>query len=249
MTHPNRDINTALNLHARGLSSGAIAERLGIPRGTVKDWMSGRLPHAWNRWDHQCCAECGRNPHRFEELPGIYSYLLGLYLGDGSIATHPRAFKLRIMLDARYPGIIAEAISAMGRVLPASKVNTWSRPKGDVEVYAYSMAWPCLFPQHGPGKKHLRRIRLADWQEVLVRREPHLLLRGLIHSDGCRFMNTGRGWSYPRYSFTNLSPDIRQIFRDACDLLGLHWTNSGAVVYVSRKADVDTMDRFVGPKA
>lgn len=62
-------------------------------------------------------------------------------------------------------------------------------------------------------------------------------------------MNTGRGWSYPRYSFTNLSPDIRLIFTNACDLLGLRWTTSGVTVYVSRKADVDRMDEFIGPKA
>ena len=35
----------------------------------------------------------------------------------------------------------------------------------------------------------------------------------------------------------------------ACDLMGLHWTASGQkTIYVSRKADVATLDRFVGPK-
>jgi hypothetical protein len=40
-------------------------------------------------------------------------YLLGLYLGDGSIATHPRSYKLRLSLDSAYPGIIHEAAEAM----------------------------------------------------------------------------------------------------------------------------------------
>ena len=62
-------------------------------------------------------------------------------------------------------------------------------------------------------------------------------------------MNTGRAWRHPRYVFVNLSLDIRRIFTDACDLLGLRWTTSGSKVYVSRKADVATMDRFIGPKA
>lgn len=62
-------------------------------------------------------------------------------------------------------------------------------------------------------------------------------------------MNTGRGWRYPRYSFCNLSSDIQRIFTDTCDLLGLHWTPAGRNIYVSRKADVDKMDRFIGPKA
>jgi hypothetical protein len=73
------------------------------------------------------------------------------------------------------------------------------------------------------------------------------LLRGLIHSDGCRFVNTGRQWRHPRYAFSNLS-DIRLIFTNACDRLGLRWTTSGRIVYVSRKDDVASMDQFIGPK-
>jgi hypothetical protein len=119
----------------------------------------------------------------------------------------------------------------------------------NVEVSAYSKSWPCLFPQHGPGRKHHRAIELAEWQRELVARDPRPLLRGLIHSDGCRFINTGRQWSHPRYSFSNLSDGIRQIFCDACDLLALHWTTAGNTIYVSRKADVATLDGFIGPKA
>ena len=133
--------------------------------------------------------------------------------------------------------------------MPANKVNRCAQASGEVEVYSYSKAWPCLFPQHGPGKKHLRRIELSEWQEKLVRATPHLLLRGLIHSDGCRFINTGRNWRHPRYAFSNLSGDIRLIFTKACDQLGLRWTTSGRTVYVSRMADVEKMDRFIGPKA
>lgn len=118
------------------------------------------------------------------------------------------------------------------------------------ELYCYSKTWACLFPQHGPGKKHDRQIALTDWQRELVTRWPMLLLRGLFHSDGCRFQNTGRGWSHPRYSFANKSSDIKRIFCDTCDLVGLHWTLSGEkTVYVSRKADVALLDRFVGQKS
>jgi hypothetical protein len=75
-------------------------------------------------------------------------------------------------------------------------------------------------------------------------------LRGLIHSDGCRFINTGSGgWRHPRYSFTNYSDDIRGIFTDACDLMGIRWTTAPNVVYVSRKADVALLDTFIGPKS
>jgi hypothetical protein len=173
-----------------------------------------------------------------------------LYLGDGCLSAHRRdVFKLRISLDARYPEIINECQDAMRAVMPRSRVNrvhfgTW------FEVYSYSKAWPCLFPQHGPGKKHERRIVLLPWQWRLVSERPDLLLRGLLHSDGCRFQSTGRGgWSHPRYAFSNVSRDIRAIFCAACELLGLRWTASAdRTIYVSRKADVALLDLFVGPK-
>jgi len=185
-------------------------------------------------------------------------YLLGLYLGDGCISTHPReVYRLRIVLDLRYPGIVDECAAAIRGVAPRNAVNRRMRRSGftsrdeftNVEVSAYSKSWPCLFPQHGPGRKHERRIELTKWQKELVGRQPELLLRGLIHSDGCRFINTGRAWRNPRYTFSNVSGDIRRIFCDACDLMGLHWTASGEkTIYVSRKADVAELDRFIGPK-
>jgi hypothetical protein len=58
----------------------------------------------------------------------------------------------------------------MAAVLP-NKVGL-SRKQGCTEVSAYSKHWPCLFPQHGPGKKHERKIELTPWQQELVDRDP-----------------------------------------------------------------------------
>lgn len=146
----------------------------------------------------------------------------------------------------------------MRQVSPKNKVSRLERSSGSyatstrptyVELGSYSKSWPCLFPQHGPGKKHERTIELVDWQLTLVRRWPGLLLRGLIHSDGCRFINTGRGgWRWPRYVFSNVSEDILAIFCFGCELLGLHYTVAPRTVYVSRKADVAILDSHIGPK-
>jgi hypothetical protein len=249
LTHSRSSIDTALALRDDGLSATAIGWRLGIPRSTVKDWLAGRVPSTGpgNAFWQPCCNWS----HDSEALPPPYVYLLGLYLGDGCIASHARGvYRLRLTLDAAYPRIVDEAASAIQAVMPANRVGRLPRRYGDVELYCYSKAWPCLFPQHGPGKKHLRPIALTEWQEELVRKAPELLLRGLIHSDGCRFMNTGRKWRHPRYAFSNFSPDIKRIFTDACDLLALRWTTAGRkTIYVSRKADVARMDQFIGPKA
>jgi hypothetical protein len=194
---------------------------------------------------------CGHLAHDFAGLPEAYVYLLGLYLGDGSIATHPRGvYRLRIVLDSTYPRIIDAAARAMSEVRVGRSSVYRHAHQNAVEVHSYWKGWRCLFPQHGPGKKHERPIFLADWQQALVDLWPDKLVRGLIHSDGYRFLNTGRcGWVCPRYGFSQVSDDIRGIFCDACDRLGVQWTTAGKnTVYISRKADVAKLDEFIGPK-
>jgi hypothetical protein len=242
--HHQDTIRAALDLAGAGANATDIARQLEIPRRTVSDGLHGLLPHA-----RACQFGCDGD-HHFEALPPGYVYLLGLYLGDGSIATHPRGvYRLRVSLDTRYPGIIERCVEAIAEVAPRNRVGRLSHGTW-IEVNCYSKAWPCLFPQHGPGKKHERAIVLTTWQQELVDRWPEQLLRGLIHSDGCRFQNTGRcNWSCPRYSFTNHSADIRDIFCRACDAIGVHWTAAAPnTIYVSRKGDVARLDDFIGPK-
>ncbi len=251
--HPAVTVAAVLELAREGASDTEIAEYLGIPRPTVRDWTAGRLPRSFApKGDSHgsACTGCGGNPHQMQSLPADYAYLLGLYLGDGVISAHRRrVYRLRIYLDKRYPGIVASCKEAMGAVMPANSVNAFLKPDNCFEVSSYSKAWPCLFPQAGPGMKHTRRIELADWQRELMERHPKLLLRGLIHSDGCRFINTGTGgWRCPRYAFSNTSDDILGIFCDTCDLLGVRWTTAPRTVYVSRKSDVEFLDTFIGPK-
>jgi hypothetical protein len=242
--HSRATVAAALELSRSGATPAAIGSELGVPPRTIRDWLRGVLPHSA---DPSVCGRCSAK-HDLEALPCEYVYVLGLYLGDGCLARHARdVYKLRIILDAAYPGIVANALDATQAV--AGKAGTYFRSDNCVEVFSYWRQWVCHFPQHGPGAKHQRAIVLAGWQEKLVERWPEHLIRGLIHSDGCRSLNTGRGgWVHPRYSFTNSSTDIHEIFRGACDLLGVHWTTAPRVTYVSRKADVARLDEFIGPK-
>lgn len=265
--HARRTVAEALRLRdEEELGARGVAERLSVPLGTVRDWHAGKLPRHCRDLDPGAgalpvpCPACGHDQHRFAALPRAYVYLLGLYLGDGTVSRHPRGvFKLRIFLDVKYPGIVDECASAMKATMPTNSANRRLTESNCFEVYSFSRSWPCLFPQHGPGMKHTRRIWLADWQRKLAERWPEALLRGLIHSDGCRVTNNrghGTSWSAPRYAFTNVSSDITSIFCTACEKLGLRWTGafrsgeqSAVTVYVSRKADVARMDEFIGPKA
>jgi hypothetical protein len=143
-----------------------------------------------------------------------------------------------------------DCAAAIADVRPSARVG-FVKQVGCIEVSAYWKHWPCLFPQHGPGRKHERKIALSGWQRRIADRHPERLLRGLIHSDGCRVSNRILDkYEYPRYQFTNHSPDIRAVFCAACDRARIPWRQSNAVtISVSRRQAVATMDEFIGPKS
>lgn len=239
---------------ARGHGDIEIARRTGIPRRTVSDWRRGKSGAAQRSrlpGDYQCAEE-----HNFSRLPfKAYAYLLGIYLGDGCIsASHRGVWRMRVALDAAYPGIIEECASALEAIFPDKTAHRGRRRDCRcVEVSMWSKHWPCLFPQHGPGRKHLRPIRLAPWQEKIVAAHRKPFVRGLIHSDGTRIIATERKGSYvrraPRYAFSNRSEDIKQLFCESCDALGVRWTRpSDRQIAIYRKKSVARLDEFVGPK-
>ena len=243
------EVGCVHELHALGLTARQIATETGIPRGTILKWIRDRRPVA------VVCPLCGREPHHFDLLPSReYAYLLGIYLGDGSIAKLTKGvFALRIYQDTRYPMIIGEIVRAIRTVMPQNAVSVAQKEPGVncVIIASSSRAWPCYFPQAGPGMKHTRKIELTDWQWAHVRRDPGMFLRGLIHSDGCRVSNKvwhGK-YAYPRYFFSNRSLDIQQLFRDACDLVGVEYRNNNRWnISVAKRASVARLDEFVGPK-
>ena len=129
---------------------------------------------------------------------------------------------------------------------------------GVTVVQGNSKHWPCLFPQHGPGRKHEREIVLEDWQATIVTAFPSDFLRGLFHSDGARVKNWAtrvvagekRRYDYPRWQFSNRSEDILGLCGWALDLADIPWRRSGPwTVSVSRKEAVARLDDLIGPKS
>jgi hypothetical protein len=152
------DRRVVAHLAAGGLSVCEIVQIAAIPRSTIVDWL--RRPSGGRPADADVLHALPRAP---------YSYLLGFYLGDGTISSHPRGvYRLRIVSDARYPGIIDECAAAMQAVMPENRVAVKRLPSRATEISCYSKRWPLLFPQHGPGRKHERRIVLEPWQEEIV---------------------------------------------------------------------------------
>ncbi|EGX57187.1 hypothetical protein SZN_24021 [Streptomyces zinciresistens K42] len=254
------DIGTrkrALALVAAGRSLNSVSKETGISRAAIRSWRTRLEPR---RRGGGPCPRCRDVPGPPED-PAAYAYLLGLYLGDGCISAHRRGVHfLRIVLDNAWPGIIDACESAMRSVRPDNSV--WRVGKqGCVAVTGSSKHWPCLFPQHGPGRKHERAIVLEPWQQAIVDARPWEFVRGLVHSDGCRITNwttrtvagARKRYEYPRYFFTNRSDDIRRLYTDALDRVGVEWTTLARGcdplnISVARKASVALMDVHVGPK-
>jgi hypothetical protein len=253
---PYAEYTKVLHHVADGLNDCQIARVTGIPRCTVRDWRRGR--NVVRRTDPGwLCPQCGHPTHGPATVPRPpYAYLLGLYLGDGHISRYPRTWRLRIFLDLNWLRILLLCADAMETVFPGNQVSMYCPdPRSRCAVVSvHSNQIACLFPQHGPGPKHTRTIQLEDWQEELVHGDPKPFVRGLIQSDGCRFMNrvrvNGKRYEYPRYNFTNASDDIRTLFTDACDRLGIEWRQMNARnISVARRDSVALLDTFVGPKS
>jgi Homeodomain-like domain/LAGLIDADG-like domain len=228
-----------------GLNDCAIARQTGIPRRTVWDWRRRQQVRRKLVGANSCGAI-----HDFSALPATaYCYVLGLYLGDGCISRSRRVWRLRMTLDSKYPRIINRCREAIDTLMPGQRAAVLHRSDNCVEVWLCSKHWPCLLPQHGPGRKHTRPIRLEPWQEVLVKDATEDFVRGLIESDGCRVVANDRGVRSIRYHFSNRSEDILGLFTSALDDLGIPWTRSSKkVVSIYRKAATARLDEFVGPK-
>jgi hypothetical protein len=253
--YPRSSVDLALLLSGIGVLDSENALICGVSVRAIRHWRCGdrRTAESEQRRAESKCPRCHRRP--LDEA--AYAYLLGLYLGDGTLTLGARSvYALCLQCCDSWPGLIAAAKNALSAVMPASRVSCRHRI-GCTEVKSYSTHWPCLFPQHGPGRKHHRRIALEPWQQAITAEFTGPFLRGLFHSDGCRVVNrvtghllTGdRRYEYPRYFFSNESADILGLCGAALDQLEISWRFSRRnTISVARREAVARLDHFVGPK-
>ncbi|GAA4697582.1 transcriptional regulator [Nocardioides nanhaiensis] len=248
--YPSSVRDRARALRAQGRTWSEVSRLLGVNRSTLRSWESA--PEL---------SDCPRPaveralPHD-ERLAQAYAALLGYYLGDGCISRFRRSTVLRVSCDNLYPGIIDDVEALMLSVHPHRSVFRVPAP-GCTVVQQGWRHWPCLFPQHGQGRKHERSIGLEPWQLAVVAEHPGPLLRGLFHSDGCRVRNWARQpvagelkrYDYPRWQFVNASADIRELCCWALDLVDVAWRQSAPrTISVSRREAVASLDALIGLK-
>jgi hypothetical protein len=138
--HPQSTVDRARQLSQQGLIDRVVAQRVGVSLGAVQKWRTGirRAPGS----EHKAgCPRCDGGP--LDEP--AYSYLLGLYLGDGCISrgsTRTKdVWKLSIACADAWPGLIQECERAIRAERPDNKVLMVQRI-GCTEVKSYSRHWP-----------------------------------------------------------------------------------------------------------
>jgi Homeodomain-like domain len=235
----------ALALAADGVTDGRIAVELGVPRTTVRDWRSQPYRRRWS----ERCPRCWRHVRDMRFSASDYAMLLGLYLGDGHISRVGRTFRLRLSLDAAYPHVVAEARALLACCMPHQRSGVTRADRGATVIpWIYSSHLPCLFPQHGLGKKHERAIVLESWQQAQVDAAPWALLRGLLWSDGCSFVNRTGRYSYLSFDFCNRSSEILGLFAATCDAVGVRYRQYEHRIRINRRASVLLVEANVGLK-
>ncbi len=258
MTHVRSEsvVRSTLEASDAGVPDAENAARHRVAIKTIRRWRRLYQRRGLPRGQTHLAPPCPRCEGGELDLR-TYAELLGWYLGDGYISLGRRGvYNLHIYNDKAYTRLNEHILDLMRRVKPGSRPHTRLVPGCVVSTVSWKH-WPCLFPQHGPGRKHERAIELTPWQQDIVDAWPGDFLRGLFHSDGSRVNNWAsrlvagapKRYDYPRWQFTNNSGDIQRLLCAALDAVKVPWRQSNwKTISVSTRAGVASLDELIGPK-
>jgi hypothetical protein len=240
-------VESALRDSDAGLGDAANAVKHGVAVKTIRRWRREYQRRGQPRGQAHCSVACPICEDGALDREA-YAELLGWYLGDGHLARGRRdVYQLNVINDRRYVVDNARLRHLMATVKPGGRPHTRLVPGAVITTVSWKH-WPCLFPQHGPGRKHERPIALDH---------PGAFLRGLFHSDGSRVRNWAtrpvagvtKRYDYPRWQFVNVSQDIRELCCWALDLVDVAWRQSNwNCISVSRCEAVARLDALIGLK-
>jgi hypothetical protein len=117
--HPRATVDRARALSKQGLYDREVAQIVGVPLRTVRNWRTAKRRALGS--DRR-----KRNCPRRDGVPlnePAYPYLLGLYLGDGCLTRKTKdVYLLSIACCDAWPGLITAAKDATRQVMPLSAV-------------------------------------------------------------------------------------------------------------------------------
>ena len=238
-----------LSLKNSGLNKTQIAKITNVPRSTIRDWFETNKTES--KQLKKSIEEILIFLKSNDNIRKAYSYILGLYLGDGYINKTPRSYRLRIALDKKYKKLNKCAENNLRILFPSNKIGIVNF-KNHINLSVYSNELTLMIPQHGIGEKYTRDVSLKEWQESII--DEISLLKGLFHSDGCFYEETIKEkYTYNRFCFTNKSKDIQNIFQSICYKNSIQFdvqTNKLdiSIARISRKKSVAKLKQLIGIK-
>jgi hypothetical protein len=135
---------------------------------------------------------------------------------------------------------------AKGIKRPPEQIIEALRRRGD-GASTYEIARALDLPQTTVAYRDQLRSRLSARDCRRPRRHRRRYPRVSAHQS--RRGRRGRCSEYPRYQFSNRSEDIRRLFTQTCDQVGVEGRRWGRWhISVARRDSVAKLDRMVGPK-
>ncbi len=254
---PDSEARTVFELKEEGRTDREIEQLTGVPVNTIRAWRNRGLPSALRDHADQrpLCSICGGAEHDLVVRSRYaYSYLLGMYLGDGCLTRNGRSWMLRVTLDIGYPGIIHECCDAIEEIRGEKRPLPRRRSDGTqcVVVSWTWHRWRCysrstvpaasiggeFYWRPGSGRSSMRHLDRS--YEVSFTQTA-----GAV-STACT--STGRTTHTPGTS-SRTGPTTSATFTDTCEQLGIEWRQwTRYHVSVARQGSVALLDTFVGPK-
>ena len=258
----------ALELKKLGYSAKIIADKLKVNICTINNWNISRGNIKYEKiikgdYNRVKIDESTISPIEYlktlsklkddKELFKTYSYIFGLYLGDGCISKLPRTKTLSIALDIKYKNLNMDVINNFKLLFNDVKVI---KRKGNCINVRYSNCnLGILFPQDSSGLKCDRKINIEEWQSKIL--DPIEFLRGLIMSDGSYYMRKSN--KKFEYNFANCSIDIINMVCKCLDILHINYGlrylltknknyHNSYKISIVAKESVDVLHYYIGDK-
>ena len=144
----------------------------------------------------------------------LQAYVIGLALGDGNLSRPgPRAVRLRISCDNKYPKLIKRIVESLQSLFPENKVGLVLREKShatDVSIYSNHLELLLGWSAKN-GSKFAQNVSVPEW--IKHKREYRInCLRGLVETDGSIYIDR-------KYKMVNFTSNINRLARDAEDMI------------------------------